>query len=797
MLEGLMGLTGAAGTVPLLGSVLGTLLGYVLIILGFSFLIFVHELGHFLAAKGCGVRVHRFAVGFGKALLSFRKGLGFRWGSSEEEYLERLTDHVEQNRQPGLQFKEKTSATDEELSRAAEELKIGETEYRFNWLPLGGYVKMQGQEDFEIDKSGEIELKNDPRSFLNKSVGRRMIIVSAGVVMNAIFAAILFMATYMIGRPAIPPIVGGVMPGWPADRAGLLPGDRIIEVNGERIADFENLQMATVLADPNKPMSIVFERQEKQDEPPVRNTVEIQPNMDDVLGVLVLGIRSAGNNIIAGVWPDPKLAPDEQPQIGDEVLEADGRKIANSQDLLAVLQRQKGGYANLVVRRALEDGTTVTREVKASAQRRLLPRGEGKESDQEVLGFMPRTRIASVDPNKRADLAGLKAGDVILQWGEQSNPVASEVREVIKDHGERDIRVEVLRSEGLQAPRRVQLVVRPEAGAFGRGKPRVGMTMEADTDGLPAVADIATEVREGVPSAAAALKGKLPRGSVLVSMNGESVASWGDVIDRCFKFAGSDVQVVWRTPEGLEQRGVSHIPATIGTVFPLPGDHVIVRINGRRTAEAKVRDQYMPVPVGTWLAASHALESCVGQKVEIEHRGIQDRTSHTEVVEVTSEMLDTWPMRIAYDRMSVETFATREHFREPNPFKAMMIGVHQTYYFIEMVYLIIQRMVVDRSVGFDTVAGPIGIVKAGSDIAQEDFGRLLYFLALISANLAVINFLPLPIFDGGVMVFLIIEKIKGSPIPIKIQVVTQLVGLALIITIFAYVMLNDIQRIFG
>ena len=797
MHEGLMGLAGVAGAVPLLGSAASTLLGYVLIILGFSFLIFVHELGHFLAAKGCGVRVDRFAVGFGKALLSFRKGLGLRWGSSEEEYLQRLTEHAERKRRTELQLKEKISATDEELAQAARELRLGETEYRFNWLPLGGYVKMQGQEDFEIDKSGEIELKKDPRSFLNKSVGRRMIIVSAGVIMNALFAGILFMAVYMIGKPAIPPIVGGVMPGWPADRAGLLPGDRIIEVNGERITDFEGLRMATVLADPNKPMSILFERKEKKDGPPVRNNVEIQPNMDDVLGVLVLGIRSAGNSIVAGVWPDPKLGPEEQPQIGDEVLEAEGRKITNSQDLLAILQRQNGDYAKLVVRRTAEDGTSVTREVKARVQRRLLPRGEGKYSDQELLGFMPRTRIAAVEPNKRADLGGLKVGDVIVKWGGQPDPIASEVHETTAASPERDIRVEVLRQGGRQPPQHLRFVVRPAAGALGRGRPLVGMGMETDSEGPPFVANIAAEVREGVPTAAAPLKDKMPRGSLIISINGEAVASWDEVIDRFFKFAGDEVQVGWRTPEGQERSGSIHVPATIGTLFPLPGDHVIVRINGRRTAEVKIRGQYVPVPVGTWLGASHALESCIGQKVEIEHRGMVDNSSYTEVVEVTREMLDTWTMRIAYDRASLETYALREHFREPNPVKAMMIGARQTYYFIEMVYLIIQRMVVDRSVGFDTVSGPIGIVKAGSDIAQEDFGSLLYFLALISANLAVINFLPLPIFDGGVMVFLIIEKIKGSPIPLKVQVVTQLVGLALIVTIFVYVMLNDIQRIFG
>jgi regulator of sigma E protease len=126
-----------------------------------------------------------------------------------------------------------------------------------------------------------------------------------------------------------------------------------------------------------------------------------------------------------------------------------------------------------------------------------------------------------------------------------------------------------------------------------------------------------------------------------------------------------------------------------------------------------------------------------------------------------------------------------------------MLGIDRTIFFIKQVYVVIQRMVIDRSVGFETVAGPVGIVQVGGQIAQKSMVELLFFLGLISANLAVINFLPLPIFDGGVMVFLLIEKIKGGPVPIKIQVVTQMVGLALIITIFVYVLLQDLQRAFG
>jgi len=105
---------------------------FLVMLLGFSLIVFVHELGHFGAAKWAGVRVERFAIGFGREIFGFTKG---------------------------------------------------ETRYSFNILPLGGYVKMLGQEDFD-DKSKELIFKDDPRSFVNKPVARRMVIVSAGVVMN-------------------------------------------------------------------------------------------------------------------------------------------------------------------------------------------------------------------------------------------------------------------------------------------------------------------------------------------------------------------------------------------------------------------------------------------------------------------------------------------------------------------------------------------------------------------------------------------------------------------------------------
>src|SRR5205809_8042476 len=86
-----------------------------LLVFGFGFVVFWHELGHFIAAKWAGVKVEQFAVGFGTAMCSWRRGMGFTWGSSGKKL---------------------------DAMSAAEQEKYGETEYRINWLPLGGYVYM-------------------------------------------------------------------------------------------------------------------------------------------------------------------------------------------------------------------------------------------------------------------------------------------------------------------------------------------------------------------------------------------------------------------------------------------------------------------------------------------------------------------------------------------------------------------------------------------------------------------------------------------------------------------------------
>src|SRR5687767_13190425 len=185
------------------------LVSVLLLIFGFGFVIFFHELGHFLAAKWVGIKVEQFAVGFGQALFSWRKGMGITFGSSGKKY--------------------------EELERAGAAAGIGETEYRLNWIPLGGYVKMLGQDDLRPNAQ-----QDDPRAYNKKSIGARMVVVSAGVIMNIILAAIGFMVLFLMGFRVQPAQVGSVIPDSPAAHATRLDGTPAPLRPGDRIRYFDD-----------------------------------------------------------------------------------------------------------------------------------------------------------------------------------------------------------------------------------------------------------------------------------------------------------------------------------------------------------------------------------------------------------------------------------------------------------------------------------------------------------------------------------------------------------------------------
>jgi regulator of sigma E protease len=172
--------------------------------------VFIHELGHYLAARWRGVHVEAFSIGFGQALTSWVDRRGTVW--------------------------------------------------KIAWIPLGGYVKLHGQErleDIPLERRAQLIAGH---TFQEKSVGSRAIVVAAGPAANFFLTFVLFFGLFAaLGRPVALPVVTDVLPGSAAAQAGLTARDRVMAINGAPIGTFEELQ-AAVAAHPGTPMSMVVRR---------------------------------------------------------------------------------------------------------------------------------------------------------------------------------------------------------------------------------------------------------------------------------------------------------------------------------------------------------------------------------------------------------------------------------------------------------------------------------------------------------------------------------------------------------
>ncbi len=147
-------------------------------------------------------------------------------------------------------------------------------------------------------------------------------------------------------------------------------------------------------------------------------------------------------------------------------------------------------------------------------------------------------------------------------------------------------------------------------------------------------------------------------------------------------------------------------------------------------------------------------------------------------------------------RYIVGITASGESFsKELNLFQAFSESLVQTYRVTELMVVIIAKLI-KGDISTDTLGGPIMIAQMAGDSAKAGVGSLISFIALISINLAIINLLPIPVLDGGHLLFFLIEAIKGRPVSIKVREVAQQIGLFLLILLMILVFYNDITRIF-
>ncbi len=699
-----------------------------LLIFGFGFVIFFHELGHFLAAKWVGIRVEQFAVGFGQAICSWRKGMGWKIGSTGRMYEERVQLRAGEirNRRGNNTGDTSPSYTSSEMAEAANELGLGETEYRLNWIPLGGYVKMLGQDDLNPNAQ-----QDDPRAYNKKSIAARMVVVSAGVIMNIILAAIGFMAVFLMGFNTQPPTVGAVMPGSPAalttkldgTPAPLVVGDRILMLDDKWQHSFDKIQLNVALCgEGNVPLLV-----RHMDGTEERLNVRPATSDGEASDFLLMGIAPIYQ--LRGLDPEkmedtelPIVSPDFLAVKPGEIVTAINGKpvrvtdysnlddakrkdiVADFRDLDTVVQQSNGEAVTITVKTPA--GRTEDRVFHAQFAQPF-------NGSVHFAGMQPRAVIEQIQPNSSAK-GKLMPGDVVLkltlQNGNDSvdDPTVAKVRERLAKAGETSQAVDftVLRDGKQVEVKDLKPNVRLRKGVYG-----LNVALSID-EGNPVVGEVTDK--------SDAAMAHIPARSTITAVDGKPVKNWFDV-RQAFAAASPDhpVKVIARTiAENKEEP--FELKLDKNDIAFAAGLHYTIPLTLREHVEP--RKTSSPVQAATW-------------------------------------------------------------------------GVSETRDFILQFYLTLHRMVQGR-VSYKNMMGPVGIFNAGRHFAFKGMDWLIWFLSMISANLAVVNFLPIPIVDGGLFTFLIVEKIQGRPLSAKTQSIAQFVGLAIILSVFLLVTYQDIARIF-
>ena len=685
---------------------LGTGSNILLIVLGFGLLIALHELGHFLAARWAGIRADGFAIGMGPVVASYRKGVGFRFGSCDEVVKARTG-------------KLPIQLSDHEL----EEQGLGETEYSLRLLPIGGFVKMLGQEDGNPAATSE-----DPRSYGRTPVGKRMVVVSAGVIMNLITAIVMFVIAFMVGVRFEAPIVGAIAPGSPAAAATangegqdrIEPGDRVASIDGTPTLTFSDVMIESAMSVPGRPLDVTVDRPGR--EQPLVFTIE--PEFDEATNMRMMGLLPASSTVLGS---DPVLLPYLAEVVGERtaaellgarITEVDGTPVDEWTQFDRLVDDASGSTVTVTFQPNSAGATPVVIPLEARPELESIPDPTSdRGSEQGLIGLVPLVRVEDVPAGGR-NAEVLRSGDVVLRIADVSAPRMNEFRAAIQDRPGRTIPIVVLR-EGRQ----LELQVAVDGNGMIGVLPGAAIDVPRTANPIDAARMVATPI--------APLR--LLPGTTIIRVGDRPVSNWGDL--RAGLLSATN-----------EARNAGE-STEVELAFLLPTE-----------------------------GAEPTVESIV---------------LSAEDIEALHALGWSPPLPSNWFEPLQTTLTARG-----NPIEAVAMGFRQTWRMIELTYLTINRLV-RGSVSVKQLHGPVGIVHIGTKVADRGMTYLLFFLAMISVNLAVLNFLPLPIVDGGLFLFLVYEKIRGRPPSIPFQNAAALVGLALIGTLFIVTFFNDLGRLFG
>lgn len=343
--------------VDLISSIIPYIKTAFLAIIPLGFIIFIHELGHFYAAKRCGIKVNTFSLGFGPKLVGFQRD---------------------------------------------------ETDYRISLLPFGGYVQMEGENPSEqTGAQGE---------FASAPIGSRAFVVAAGPAVNLLFGVLIYWLVFATGiNTDSARLIGGltglplgekeaIQIGWVADdgpgaMGGLLPGDTIISVNGDPISHWAMFQ-TRVFTSPNKPLDLVVER---DGERKILSVIpDAEPSVRGDIGIIRVSSRS--ETVVRHV-EEGSLAAQAGIQVGDEVESINGKKLHNVP------------YFGYGVWHASEDWRNEKYQAlyqSINENQETLTLGIRRDNETFTLELPVRWRLkASIQEDSIAQNAGIQDGDVL------------------------------------------------------------------------------------------------------------------------------------------------------------------------------------------------------------------------------------------------------------------------------------------------------------------------------------------------------------------------------------------------
>lgn len=676
--------TFALTLIPKLASVLNVL--YVAI--GLGLVIFIHELGHFLVAKWCGVKVERFSIGFGPILWKYVRG---------------------------------------------------ETEYALSAIPFGGYVKMLGQDDADPSQMANERIARDKRSYTAKSVPQRMAIISAGVINNMVSAVIFFVIAFMLGVKYQPAVVGQVTPGMPAWVAGLRLGDEITRVNnrtGPHLG-FIDIRQAVALSERDETVLIEGLRDGKPFTTTTRPeagkkqlfpTIFVEPELG-----LTLSDDPDGDATGPAVPGLPAAEATPPFAFGDELKEIDGVRLASYADLQRTLAAKRAETVEFSVRRK-------------------------GQTDSE-----PLTKISVPPRNFR--MLGLKMAIGTITAIQNGSPAEGKLKE-----GDTITHVAGDSGEWLPVGIKIDPLELPDWFAARAGR-SVKVKLKRDVDrGNPV-----TEEVDLVPDDRA---GWIERPARTISDCPLSIPAIGVAYHITHHVESVD-------PDGpAASAGIAKDADLLEIEYILP-DGSPDDYEERPSFKLEFSDNARNWPLAFWLMQQYPMRQLMVKVKPV-------APAKAEPVEVVPAAAPDWFLTMRGFSMQAY-YKTRQ---AQNIGEALSLGFRHTRDSIIDMWMTVKGLTSGR-ISPNALGGPIRIFSMGYYFSKLGIPDLILFLGMLSVSLAVLNFLPIPVLDGGHFMFLCWEGIRGKPPSDWVVVTATYVGLAMVLSLMAWVMYVDISSLIG